>query len=711
VSPQLQCRLQCEMVGGSGGDVKIKVVWKPRFIGFPGVLNDLDVTWSSVVEEVVVLPREGNSDSDEEEDDDNDDDDDDDESNTQNGGELDMVETVGRTREVVALERREAQQRRTDKALAALPTQEAKDVFLAASAAKRGPWGPEPVELADSAAATLIVRKASLQTRGCVHRVSFSATHRPSLRRAGASCCLRVAPKGAVWRCEFDEFEPFSDSDNEQGGGGGGGGGREERKRADGGSGGVRGDDEDGDGSDGGSGGPPDPFADINAKPDKADPYGAADKTKDVQAKMNQTSGASSSKHSGGAGPGGGREVGTPGGLVRGKYESDEEWGERLLDEVAAATLRRRARAKEVAQHKAFKLRAVEQSFSVFDADSEQVSGYTRQFLEQERADQSLATSKLQDKWGGPEQDDMEEGSELNLSGKALERDDWDALGWILQRNWGLASLNLSRCALDDGELKRNLVQSVRLNTVLTKVNLSRTRLTDDGAKMCMELLTTARGCALRLKELDLRHCRHMTGLAGRHYHDAWDSFHPSLTKLNGLDLPAIKATKDTLDVSGTALGLPEVQLLALRVLGRGQKDTPAAQALTDVNLSGCGLGSAEVDLVCGTLKRVGKLQIIDLSGNALHLKGAQHVASLVLAIPTLRILRLGHCKLQWAPEMVVKRAHEKQKTKGKSALSAGAVGGGAAGGFDPAVRESLNSEECGEEEKTKEKYELRLPR
>ena len=46
-----------------------------------------------------------------------------------------------------------------------------------------------------------------------------------------------------------------------------------------------------------------------------------------------------------------------------------------------------------------------------------QVSGYTRQFLAQEVADEKMARSKLENKWFGPGQDDLDD-SELMLSGK-----------------------------------------------------------------------------------------------------------------------------------------------------------------------------------------------------------------------------------------------------------------------------------------------------
>ena len=83
-------------------------------------------------------------------------------------------------------------------------------------------------------------------------------------------------------------------------------------------------------------------------------------------------------------------------------------------------------------------------------------------------------------------QDDLDD-SELKLSGQPLERDDLDALGWILRRNWGILRLDLSRCAIDDRELGKVLA-ALRLNTVLRRLDLRQTRITDEGARLAMEV-------------------------------------------------------------------------------------------------------------------------------------------------------------------------------------------------------------------------------
>jgi hypothetical protein len=152
--------------------------------------------------------------------------------------------------------------------------------------------------------------------------------------------------------------------------------------------------------------------------------------------------------------------------------------------------------------------------------------------------------------------------------------------------------LDLSRCAIDDKELAK-LLTALRLNTVLVRLDLRQTRLSDEGARNCMEvkrhlprfdrwfidakgwpgkrasriekqclttleaellllhcssrqMMTSYSGVVLRLKELDLRGCRRMGRAAGQHYHDHIDKMHASITSFNGLDLPNLAQVTDT---------------------------------------------------------------------------------------------------------------------------------------------------------------------
>jgi len=54
------------------------------------------------------------------------------------------------------------------------------------------------------------------------------------------------------------------------------------------------------------------------------------------------------------------------------------------------------------------------------------------------------------------------------------------------------------------------------------------------------QMMTSYSGVALRLTDLDLRGCRRMGRAAGKHYHDAIDRMHGSVTSFNGLDLPQL---------------------------------------------------------------------------------------------------------------------------------------------------------------------------
>ena len=89
-----------------------------------------------------------------------------------------------------------------------------------------------------------------------------------------------------------------------------------------------------------------------------------------------------------------------------------------MTAEVDAATEKRKAAEKRAKEKHDFVLRTAEQSMSVFDDDARQVSGYTAQFVAQEDADMKLAKSKLENKWFGPQIDDLDENASLNLSGK-----------------------------------------------------------------------------------------------------------------------------------------------------------------------------------------------------------------------------------------------------------------------------------------------------
>jgi len=89
-----------------------------------------------------------------------------------------------------------------------------------------------------------------------------------------------------------------------------------------------------------------------------------------------------------------------------------------MTAEVDAATEKRKAAEKRAKEKHDFVLRTAEQSLSVFDDDARQVSGYTAQFIAQEDADMTLAQSKLENKWFGPQINELDGRASLNLSGK-----------------------------------------------------------------------------------------------------------------------------------------------------------------------------------------------------------------------------------------------------------------------------------------------------
>jgi len=246
-----------------------------------------------------------------------------------------------------------------------------------------------------------------------------------------------------------------------------------------------------------------------------------------------------------------------------------------------------------------------------------------------------------------------------------------------------------------------------------------------------------------------------MTRKAGKILHSWRDAVHTSLKVVNGLKLESLDSNVlgDTLNLANQPLGISEVEYLRLRVLARdgtsstagtegggatgavdksrpttsasglgahgAEEQTPLpfpgeagvmprppppalGTALAHVNLAQCNLSPESAVALCSTLARVQKIQSLNLSGNAVYLEGALAVAKLVTNTPSLRIVRLAGCRLQWAPEMVEARAHERKgggsraaaannKASGAASDNSGGGGSGSGGGGlglsrDPAV-------------------------
>jgi hypothetical protein len=224
--PHLEAKLRPEMVGNNA-EVHLHVVWRPAFFASPFVQNDMDVTWSSEVVEVVEPPKKPRKDGEEESSDSSDDDEA--AALKLRGPGLAMPPLVAGTRAHAAAERAEAEKK------GAVPLPHA------------NPW--LGASLKEWASLRLMLPPGDLKFRGDEHRENIHAVHRPSLRRVEATTTLRVSPKGEVWRLGLDAFEPFVESDPEES--------DESEAEADG------DDDEDA---------PPDPFGDVNAA-EAEDPY------------------------------------------------------------------------------------------------------------------------------------------------------------------------------------------------------------------------------------------------------------------------------------------------------------------------------------------------------------------------------------------------------------------------------------------------------
>jgi len=382
--PKLAVRLQAEQVGGS--DITITVHWQPRFFTIPHVLNDCDTFWTCTLEDIILPEKaeqpDGHPPSDSESDED--------ENGAAAPGPLDEDNLVAFTRaqqeeakQTVRESAAEAARAEALEAASQLPpppsgggglfagqkrAAEAQANELVEAAGEAAALEVDKTFPNDGAASQLVVPRSMLQARGCVHRISFRVHHRPSERECEASTLLRVSVKGTVWRVACEEFEPFTDevsvapdSDDENDTEGGSLGSYDE---------GGGGDDD-----------APDPFADVNATSEE-DPFAKAErlaaekakkaKQREADAKVrkekamekaaarqaqqelggsidwlgggsNSTAGDASTANDDGFDDDGqgslnadgsvstdrsarSRQPGSPGGLVRNKFESDADW-------------------------------------------------------------------------------------------------------------------------------------------------------------------------------------------------------------------------------------------------------------------------------------------------------------------------------------------------------------------------------------------------
>lgn len=286
IYPKLAVRLQAEQIGGS--DVTITVHWQPRFFVIPHVLNDCDTYWTCTLEDIIESEKEeqpdGHPPSDSESDDD--------ENGAATPGPLDEDNLVAFTRaqqeEAKQAARESAAEAARAEALEAAaqlapPSSSGGGLFagqkraaeaqanaLVEAAGEAAALEVDKTFPNDGAAAQLVVPRSMLQARGCVHRISFRVHHRPSERECEASTLLRVSVKGTVWRVACEDFEPFLDEVSVAAD-------SEDENDTEGGS---LGSYDQGDGEDDA----PDPFADVNAT-SAEDPFAKAERLAAEKAK------------------------------------------------------------------------------------------------------------------------------------------------------------------------------------------------------------------------------------------------------------------------------------------------------------------------------------------------------------------------------------------------------------------------------------------
>lgn len=336
INPMPEARLKCEMLGTT--DVVIHVEWNPALFGSVEVLNDMDIEWSSTLEEKIEPSKKADeSETDDEEAGDS-------EANKRLA-QLDMSALMKATRDM-AIEEIEARKEQEALAISKLSRLEK---HARNEAEKLGKLPPKILDKKDGASNIIIIPKDQLLVRGWIHKIEYKSIHRPSLRVTKAYTRLKIAPKGSVWKVFFDDVIPFKESNQTKN--------PFESDDED--------DEDDGGGSDHGSeesDGPPDPFADVNNKA-KLGKYETVESFEET-AQAKAGSGDSTTKD---------RIPGTCGGLVRGKYENDVEWIRRLEEELNAAIVIRKETMKKQAEEKGKERLIVEDTKSVFDLDAQKV--------------------------------------------------------------------------------------------------------------------------------------------------------------------------------------------------------------------------------------------------------------------------------------------------------------------------------------------------
>lgn len=217
----------------------------------------------------------------------------------------------------------------------------------------------------------------------------------------------------------------------------------------------------------------------------------------------------------------------------------------------------------------------------------------------------------------------------VDVHARALEKDDFYMLEFVLRFNYPVRTMSLSRCFVtNDNAL--GIVRALRYNFVVQSLNLSGTRLTDTIVLELAEALH--RNPTLTV--LDLRQVDGLTESgAARLFRLFRDT--PSLEVVNGLPLRDLERNPPTdLSLSNKLLRATEAVLL-IRALA-------SVQNLASLVLSSNEFDDRATATLVAIVKTHPRLSFLDLDNNRIGPVGLKHIVNCIEGCPWLTSLSLA---------------------------------------------------------------------
>ncbi|KAJ8603121.1 hypothetical protein CTAYLR_004566 [Chrysophaeum taylorii] len=237
--------------------------------------------------------------------------------------------------------------------------------------------------------------------------------------------------------------------------------------------------------------------------------------------------------------------------------------------------------------------------------------------VELEAATDEIVPKKLE-LWGASE-------DALDLSGKALQRDDFGVLEFLLRFNYPFRHVSLAGCYVDDAAAI-TLIRALRYNVVLADLHLSRTKVSDASVLVAVDVL---RDDNATLASLDLR---------GNDISEqaAEQLARLDLSRLDGLPVQSYSRAPPTrVDLARSSLRTPQAVILRQSLLN--------ASLLEHLDLSQNAFDARAAEIIADVVRTHPRLRFLDLSGNNIGARGLDIIAlDCVAKCPWLRSLKCG---------------------------------------------------------------------